>query len=76
MTFPIFGGELAPGIVDTGAAIVSGTVRFDATAIDLTVLRRLDRRSFDPRLGCRWVREIDGRLACLWAPDIVPIPQR
>jgi hypothetical protein len=76
MTFPIFGGECAPGILDAGPTAKPGTVPLNAAAIDLTARFGLDRPPSDRRLVCRWVREIDGRLACHWEPDIVPIPQR
>ena len=76
MTFPIFRGECAPGILDAGPTVKPGTIPFNAAAIDLTARFGLDRLSSDRRLVCHWAREIDGRLACHWEPDIVPIPQR
>jgi hypothetical protein len=76
MTFPIFRGECAPGILEAGPTAKPGTVRFDAAAIDLTARFGLERLSSDRRLVCRWVREVDGQLACHWEPDIVPIPLR
>jgi len=76
MTFPIFGSECAPGILDSRPTVEPGTVPFNAAAIDLTALFEFDRLSFDRRLVCRWAREIDGLLACHWEPDIVLIPQR
>jgi hypothetical protein len=76
MTFPIFRGECAPGILDAGPTAKPGTISFNAAAIDVTARFGLDRLSSDRRLVCHWFCEIDGRLVCIWEPDIVPIPQR
>jgi len=76
MTFPIFGSECAPGILDTCPTVEPGTIQINAAAIDLVRRLGLDRLLSDRRLVCRWHREVDGRLACHWEPDIVPIPQR
>jgi hypothetical protein len=76
MTFPIFGSECAPDILDTRPTVEPGTVQINATAIDLVRRFGLDRLPFGRRLVCRWHREVDGRLACLWESDTVPIPQR
>jgi hypothetical protein len=73
---PIFWSECAPGILDASPASKPGAVPFNAAAIDLMALFRLDRLSSDRRLVCHWARGIDGRLACFWETDIVPIPQR
>jgi hypothetical protein len=74
MIFPIFRGECAPGILDTGPTSKPGTIPLDAAATDLTARFGLDRLLFDRRLVCHWVRAIDGRLVCIWEPDTVPIP--
>jgi hypothetical protein len=81
MTYPIFGSECAPGILDADPTVALGIVPFDTIAIDFPRLFGLDRLSLDRlssdrRLACRWHRELDGRLACFWEPDIVLIPQR
>ena len=68
MTFPMFRGERAPGILDAGPTAKPGTVPFNAATIDLTARFGLDRLSSDGRLVCHWVREIDGRLVCIWEP--------
>ncbi len=76
MTFPIFGSEPAPGILDIDPVAEPGMVSGSAGASDLVCLYRLDRRLLRRRLVCRWHREADGRLACIWEPDIVPLPRR
>ena len=76
MTYPIFGSERAPGILDADPTVAPGIVPFDTIAIDFPRLFGLDRLFSDRRLACRWHRELDGRLACFWEPDIVLIPQR
>jgi hypothetical protein len=76
MTFPIIGSECAPGILDIGPAIASGSVPLSAATTDLTRLFALDRLSPDRRFACHWIQEIDGRLACFWEPDIVLTPRR
>jgi hypothetical protein len=75
-TFPIFGSECAPGILDTHPAVEPGAIKINAATTD--VVRRLERSRLreSRRLVCRWHREGDGRLTCLWEPDIVPVPQR
>jgi hypothetical protein len=76
MTFPIFGGECAPAIVDIRPAVEPGIVSANAAAIDLVRLFALDRVPLGrQRLVCHWHR-VDGRLACIWEPDLVPLPQR
>jgi len=74
MTFPIFGSECAPDILEP--IVESGTSQTNAAAIDLVRLFGLECLPYRRRLACRWHRELDGRLACHWEPDIVPIPQR
>jgi hypothetical protein len=63
MTFSIFRGECALGIVDVPAI----ALRVAATnKIDLVELFGLDRLPAERHLVCRWHRGSDGRLACSW----------
>ena len=66
MTFPIFGSECAPGVLDTRPTVELGAIQINAVAIDLVRPFGLDRRPSGRRLVWRWHREVDGRLACLW----------
>ena len=70
MTFPIFGSECAPGILDTRPTVEPGTIQINSAAVDFVRLLGLDRLPSRGRLVCRWHRGVDGRLACLWEPDI------
>jgi hypothetical protein len=76
MTFPIFGSEYAPCILDARPPSSRTPVQDNAVAIDLVRLFGLNRPPSGKRLVCRWHREVDGRLACHWERDIVPMPQR
>jgi hypothetical protein len=67
MTFPIFGSECAPGVLDTRPTVERGAIQINAVAIDLVRPFGLDRLPSGRRLACRWHREVDGRLACLWS---------
>jgi hypothetical protein len=67
MTFPIFGSECAPGVLDTRPTVEPGAIQINAVAIDLVRPFGLDRLPSGRRLTCRWHREVDGRLACLWS---------
>ena len=67
MTFPIFGSECAPGVLDARPTVEPGAIQIKAVAIDLVRPLGLDRRPSGTRLVCRWHREVDGRLACLWS---------
>ena len=66
MTFPIFGSECAPGVLDTRPTVEPGAIQINAVAIDLVRPFGLDRLPSGRPLVCRWHREVDGRLACLW----------
>ena len=66
MTFPIFGSECAPGVLENRQIVEPGAIQINAVAIDLVRPFWLDRLPFGRRLVCRWHREVDGRLACLW----------
>ena len=67
MTFPIFGSECAPGVLDTRPTVEPGAIQINAVAIDLVRPFGLDRLPSGKRLECRWHRDVDGRLACLWS---------
>ena len=67
MTFPIFGSECAPGVLDTRPTVEPGALQINAVAIDLVRPFGRDRPASGKRLLCGWHREVDGRLSCLWS---------
>src|SRR3981081_1877882 len=76
MTFPIFGSECAPGILDIRPAAEPGIVSSNAAGTDLLRLFALDNLPAARRqLVCHWRRDADGRLSCSWEPDIAPHPE-
>jgi hypothetical protein len=77
MTFPIFGSECAPGILDIRPAAEPDTAATNSVANDLERLFALDGLSAARRqLVCHWRRDADGRLSCSWEPDITSLPHR
>ena len=50
MTFPIFGSECAPGVLDTRPTVEPGAIQINAVAIDLVRPFGLDRLPSSRRL--------------------------